>query len=71
MKAEHCSNCGFPLTAENIRLAVEDAGLPQEELVFCCPSYGEMADEETDEKYEACQGYSNEDRVKPAYWRTN
>ena len=40
MEKEFCNNCGQELTEENIRLACEAAGLPQEELSFCCPSYG-------------------------------
>lgn len=40
MAKEICNNCGQELSEENIRLACEDAGMPQEELSFCCPSYG-------------------------------
>lgn len=59
---QNCNNCGFPLTHENIRLAVEDAGLPEDELTFCCPSYLEES---------GCTGTAREDANKPAYWRTN
>lgn len=70
MHKEHCHCCGFPLTEENVRLAVEDAGVPQDELTFCCPSYAEQKDEDG-KRYEACQGYATADRDVPAYWRTN
>jgi len=61
-KKEHCSNCGQELTEENIQLALEDAGLPQDELRFFCPRY-------SDEK--GCPGYSQKDEKKEAYWSTN
>ena len=64
MEKEHCSNCGWELSAENIRLALEDAGagISQEELTFCCPSYSDE---------EGCKGYAKADLDIPAYWRTN
>ncbi len=61
MDKERCCNCGGELTEENIKLAVEDAGLPQDELTFCCPTYTDQG---------GCMGFCNEDRDKPAYWST-
>lgn len=60
-----CSNCGWNLSEENIRLAIEDyssSPLSEEEmdhLSFCCPSYSDE---------EGCKGYSRDDRALPAYW---
>lgn len=62
MKRETCSNCGWELTEKNVELACEDAGVPQDELTFCCPTY-------TDEK--GCLGYCAPDRELPAYWYTH
>lgn len=70
MKQEHCANCGGLLTETNIRLAVEDAGLPQDELIFCCPSYG-LIDDGFGGTYEACQGTATSDETLPAYWYAN
>ena len=59
MKQEYCNNCEFPLTETNVRLATEDAGLPQDELTFYCPSYVDRV---------GCLGaYPTEDTL-PAYW---
>lgn len=61
MGRHDCNNCGQTLTDENVRLAIEDALMLEEELSFCCPSY---------DWHEGCKGYSIEDQKKPAYWRT-
>ena len=58
---ETCSNCGGLLTEESIRLAVEDAGIPREELSFCCPTYSDEG---------GCQGWAKEDETAAAYWST-
>jgi len=63
IRREKCNNCGWPLTEENIRLALEDASFyEQDELTFCCPSYTEEG---------GCKGTAKEDETLPAYWRTN
>jgi hypothetical protein len=62
MQKETCCNCGAELSDENIKLACEDAGLPQDELSFCCPSYSDQ---------QGCQGYCKADRNLPAYWYTH
>ena len=41
MSIEFCNNCNVQLSEESIRLALENAKMTQDELVFFCPSYGE------------------------------
>ena len=59
---EKCMNCGANLSPKNIRLATEDAGLPQDELAFYCPTYSDDS---------GCQGYCKGDEHLPAYWQAN
>ena len=82
MQKEHCGNCGQELTAENIQLALEDAGEDPQEL-FAEESRGDgrnwtakkidtyrfFCPRYSDER--GCPGYSEKDEKKAAYWSAN
>lgn len=60
MKRESCTNCGHTLTNKNIQLALAEANLPQDELLFFCPPYApsEVLGGDFD-----CQGAEGEDKT--------
>ena len=39
MNIEFCDYCGKELSDESVRLAIKDAKLRRDELIFYCPSY--------------------------------
>ena len=59
-----CQCCGRPLTIDNLRLALREAGKRKLDgtLAFWCPSYGSQTLGE-------CPTYEDRDRIKPAQWR--